>query len=203
MRVAAPAKGVKEVRSARRPPRGNRCRGSRPVLHNRPVHAGRGWVGPAAVPRRVYIDDWQEAHRRALGGLAERAKLPSEGGDRDVAAVLSAWYYMPVTRETLPESGAVRYCLIETLNPRGEWDWWTVGGRFPGRFPVKPGHRADPRPIETWDEVLADRVDGGPIGLLDLDASRSEAAAAAGERYDKRAALVDGLPERLPRSHFE
>lgn len=33
--------------------------------------------------------------------------------------------------------------LLSNYNPNGEWDWWTVGGRWEGKFTLKDGTIAD------------------------------------------------------------
>lgn len=94
-----------------------------------------------------------------------------------------------------------------TYNPDSKWDWYQVGGRWSGYFPVKQpldmdqadqliqGQRSwtnEDQPREAWT------VDGGPIRLLDLDLLRDRKGTEAGERYDAYQALVQDLPEALP-----
>lgn len=94
-----------------------------------------------------------------------------------------------------------------TYNPDSKWDWYQVGGRWSGYFPVKQpldmdrageliqGRRSwtnEDQPRDAWT------VDGGPVGLLDLDLLRDRKGTEAGERYDAYQALVQGLPEALP-----
>lgn len=96
---------------------------------------------------------------------------------------------------------------LSTYNPNSKWDWYQVGGRWSGYFPVKQpldmdeaqnliqGQRSwtnEGQPREAWT------VDGGPVRLLDLDLLRDRKGTEAGERYDAYQALVQDLPEALP-----
>lgn len=94
-----------------------------------------------------------------------------------------------------------------TYNPDSKWDWYQVGGRWSGYFPVKqpldmdraseliqgrPSWTNEGKPREAWT------VDGGPVSLLDLELLRDRKGVEAAERYDAYKALVAGLPEALP-----
>lgn len=98
-----------------------------------------------------------------------------------------------------------------TYNPESKWDWYSIGGRWAGYFPVKqpfdsansgelihgrPSWTNRDQPREAWT------VDGGPKGLLDLDALRDKKGAEAATRYDLYQSLVEGLPEALPWSVY-
>lgn len=100
-----------------------------------------------------------------------------------------------------------RAYTYSTYNPNSKWDWYQVGGRWSGYFPVKQpldmedaadliqGQRSwtnEGQPREAWT------VDGGPIRLLDLELLRARKGTEAGERYDAYQALVQDLPEALP-----
>lgn len=65
--------------------------------------------------------------------------------------------------------------LTDDWNPLGEWDWWRIDAGFDDRFVVKPEHDGDPRLIHGDDEAEPLHCDGGPRGLLDLDATRRQA----------------------------
>nr|WP_144298882.1 hypothetical protein [Streptomyces sp. TLI_235] len=76
---------------------------------------------------------------------------------------------------------------------QGEWDWWHIfGGDGPHGLPVRTGHEDDPRlvrhPFRLDDTARppqpADRCDGGPRGLLDLDLDRVPVAEALGADWD-------------------
>lgn len=87
-----------------------------------------------------------------------------------------------------------------------KWDWWLVGGRWTGYFPVVDGFDAD-------DEVAAGRlvvgepgafgdrpsttgrVDGGQRWLLDLDRMRLEAGEEAARDWDRVHEVVGDTPE--------
>lgn len=98
-----------------------------------------------------------------------------------------------------------------TYNPDSKWDWYQIGGRWSGYFPVKLpfepeyanrlvfGRQSwtnEGKPREAWT------TDGGPKGLLDLDGLRDKKGAEAATRYDLYQSLVEGLPEALPWSVF-
>lgn len=99
-----------------------------------------------------------------------------------------------------------------TYNPDSKWDWYQVGGRWSGYFPVKlpfeselnagdliHGKRSwtnENQPREAWT------VDGGPKRLLDLDGLRDKKGGEAAARYDLYQSLTEGLPEALPWSVF-
>ncbi|MGY0231377.1 hypothetical protein [Longispora urticae] len=80
-------------------------------------------------------------------------------------------------------------------NEQGHWDWWTVrAGRE--RLLVKAGHIGDARLVhqgvergEAPPEPPSAGCDGGPRGLLDLDATRERAARIVREEWD--AAFAD------------
>lgn len=100
-----------------------------------------------------------------------------------------------------------RAYTLSTYNPDSKWDWYQVGGRWSGYFPVKQpldldeadqliqGQRSwtnKDQPREAWT------VDGGPIRLLDLDLLRDRKGDEAAKRYDTYQTLVQDLPEAVP-----
>lgn len=99
-----------------------------------------------------------------------------------------------------------------TYNPNSKWDWYSIGGRWNGYFPVKRPFDAEKdsaaliqgRPSWTnEDEIrLPWRTDGGPVRLLDLESLRDEKGTEAATRYDLYQSLVEGLPEALTWSVF-
>jgi hypothetical protein len=100
-----------------------------------------------------------------------------------------------------------RTYTMSTYNERSKWDWYVIGGRWPGRFPYCKGHEGEVlRPEAHWgdpDAVLPPlHCDGGPLRALDLDRMREEAAAEAREAYAKYLAAAAGTPEALPWSVF-
>ncbi|MEV7930865.1 hypothetical protein [Kitasatospora sp. NPDC088779] len=86
---------------------------------------------------------------------------------------------------------------------QGEWDWWHVyGGDGEYGLAVRPGHENDPRLIRspTWLDGSprpaqpANRCDGGPRGLLDLDTERTAAGVAAAREWDAWSAFAARFP---------
>ncbi|MEU9208512.1 hypothetical protein AB0D27_11300 [Streptomyces sp. NPDC048415] len=159
-------------------------------------------------PYRDYIENWQDAYERALKYYTENPKSKPAGLDElDAAAILSAYQGEAVHEETKDGSDCVLFYRESTYNPKSKWDWWVIGGRWLGYFAVKPEHDGDPRLFKgrpgTFDnKAEVRRVDGGPRGLLDFDALRKVKATEAGDVYDRWTALVEGLPEAQPWSHF-
>ncbi len=106
---------------------------------------------------------------------------------------------------------------------QGEWDWWHVfGGDGDSGLAVRPGYDSDPRLVRNplWSDgsvrkpQSAGRCDGGPRGLLDLDADRAPAAAQAGAQWDgwaefsarfepalSRYAISESGPAEWPAAH--
>lgn len=86
-----------------------------------------------------------------------------------------------------------------------KWDWWTIGGRWPGALPLKPGTGADtaavPEDRKHWtgaEPVFPDGVDQGPKGALDIDRMHREAAEKAEREwasYEQIVATVGPLPD--------
>ena len=59
--------------------------------------------------------------------------------------------------------------LLSTYNPNSRWDWYTVGGRFPGRLKAKSGKHGEgsayadnPRADGAFDEARVGDVDFSP-----------------------------------------
>lgn len=102
-----------------------------------------------------------------------------------------------------------RAYTMSTRNPAAKWDWWVVGGRWPGRFPYREefaGQHPVLEPEAHWgapDEPIPPlHCDGGPKRALDLDALRKEKAAGARKTYADWQAAVKGTPDALPWSAF-
>jgi len=100
-----------------------------------------------------------------------------------------------------------RAYTLSTYNPDSKWDWYSIGGRWSGYFPIRgdltveasrlliQGRRSwtnQDQPQDPW------ACDGGPKGLLDLDALRDKKGAEAAKRYDTYQEIVEDLPEALP-----
>uniref|UniRef100_UPI00052720DB hypothetical protein n=1 Tax=Streptomyces sp. NRRL F-6674 TaxID=1463877 RepID=UPI00052720DB len=100
-----------------------------------------------------------------------------------------------------------RAYTVSTYNPKSKWDWWQIGGRWTGYFVPVEGAHGDPRLLLGQPGVFGNRptpgrVDGGPRGLLDLDALRNAKAMEAGAQYDDWQALTSDLPAAKGWSHF-
>lgn len=161
-------------------------------------------------PYREYIENWSEQYGRALKwfGDGEHPEDKPAGLDElDVAAVLSAYNDAEVHEESPEDSSVVLYYRLSTYNPLSKWDWYSIGGRWTGYFPVKTGHGGDSRLILGQGGAFGNmaepgRVDGGPRGLLDFEALRTDNALEAGQRYDRWTALVDKHPKAEAWSSF-
>jgi hypothetical protein len=104
-------------------------------------------------------------------------------------------------------SDAGRAYTMSTRNPGAKWDWWVVGGRWPGRFIYRQEFEAqaiEPKP--HWgapDETIPPlHCDGGPKRALDLGALREEKAVQARKTYAEWRTVTAGTPDALPWSAF-
>jgi hypothetical protein len=101
---------------------------------------------------------------------------------------------------------------VSTYNPESKWDWWVVGGRWPGHFTAAASARAEqlinavpPQPTTTGEPGQHPdrlRCDGAPRHLLDFTAMRDEAAAAAHARYTGWDRIRARTPAARSRSQF-
>lgn len=100
-----------------------------------------------------------------------------------------------------------RAYTLSTYNPDSKWDWYQIGGRWSGYFPVKlPFDNEDAQHLihgqRSWTNENQTRepwtADGGPIRLLDFEHLRNKKGTEAAERYDAYQALVADLPEAIP-----
>ncbi|MFJ9777860.1 hypothetical protein ACIRVF_42585 [Kitasatospora sp. NPDC101157] len=108
---------------------------------------------------------------------------PADVPDALAAAMAPFWYDAEI-----PSGGVWQ----------GEWDWWHIfGGDGAAGLAVRAGYEADLRLARNplWSDGSlrpsqpAERCDGGPRGLLDLDRDRAPAADAAGADWDGWAAF--------------
>ncbi len=158
------------------------------------------------VPRRSYEDGlpagyWAVKHLREEAGLnPDDATLTWE----QVASAYNDKYAEDGDLLYVDEMG--RAYTMTTYNPESKWDYWRVGGRWGGEFPVKPGHEDEVlEPQAGWDspqEMRPGYCDGGPKGALDLTRMRDEAEAGARENWQEYEALVRNTPEALPWKSF-
>ncbi|MEV4556350.1 hypothetical protein AB0K51_05040 [Kitasatospora sp. NPDC049285] len=86
-------------------------------------------------------------------------------------------------------------------NPDGEWDWWAISGE--PNLVARPECAADPRLIRQDAPSGGEsgpRCDGGPRGLLDLDAMRALHAASAAATWAVWARFAAEHPPAEPLS---
>jgi len=133
----------------------------------------------------------------------ERAGASAPDARRFVLEALTAYY----ERETGYEDGP-GYYYLSTYNPNGKWDWWCIGGRWPGFFWLKPGEQAASVKL-SWDWLpehnngepppdMTGRADQARKGQIDFDRMRAEAAQQAGKAFDAYEQAVAGT-DPLPR----
>lgn len=159
-------------------------------------------------PYCAYVENWPDEYGRALNFFREHPDVKPAGLDElDVAAVLSAYMEDTVHEESAQDVSAVRFYRVLAYNQQATWDWWQVGGRWTGYFPVKPGQVGDLRlftgsPGVFGTQSAPGRVDGGPRGLLDFEAMRTSAATAGAAEYDRWTEVMADLPDAQPWEHF-
>jgi hypothetical protein len=130
---------------------------------------------------------------------AEDAEQATEG----INALLSPFNEGLFVAQRIDEGGDVYW-----HNPRAQWDWYQIGGRWSGDLPLRTDAPAadiltGKRSWTNEDEpVDPTRCDGGRIRALDLARERDEAAAKAGTDWDEYAGVVRGTPQHLPWSMF-
>ncbi len=141
------------------------------------------------APYRQYIDRDPSTFWRDLALSAE------PGID-----VLDDSAVLPVLTAENPEDqfgiDEVGLYVVDTSNPNGRWDYWSVGGSFAGTLRARPGrvgmevpkeyrpiqHRADSSE-NGWDRIRS--LD------LDVDAMRDVAGQHASDEYDRFSKIVD------------
>lgn len=156
------------------------------------------------APRRDYVDGGPASFWAVEDLRKEQGLNPYDATLtwKQVAAAYNA-QYPEIDGETplrVDEEG--RAYTMTTYNPESKWDYWRVGGRWGGAFPVRAGHEHEVlEPQAGWDspeEMPAGYCDGGPKGALDLERMRDEAEQRARESHREYAALVQNTPEALP-----
>lgn len=144
-------------------------------------------------PYRDYeYGDWEEEYRWALKYYTENpGGRPDAHDPDDRPAVLSAFMGLPVHRD--PADG--RLYAVTTANPRATWDYWLIGGRYPGMLPVTdPG---DPRVLAADGGGAAQdgrMVHGAPRGLLTLAEQREREASRAARDWDRAHRILTDHP---------
>jgi hypothetical protein len=108
-------------------------------------------------------------------------------------------------------------------NPQAKWDYWLIGGRWRGYFPIADG-AAPPTVVNEAESVdgapeliaaeyrghfpefhdlpTAGYCDGGRIRALDLKRKRDEAGDKAEKDWNEYAAAIHGTPQHTPWSEF-
>ncbi|HDR9199324.1 TPA: hypothetical protein QDB48_000595 [Burkholderia vietnamiensis] len=128
---------------------------------------------------------------------------------RTFADWLAGWYGMalvpfgeaPDTESThkfgyimLDEAGNVTKAIKRT-NPRKQWDWWVVGGRWSGFLKLKDGAtgaRGRPGLMGACSHDGPGRADVARKGDVDFGGMRDAAGDKAAERWDKAAEIHRG-----------
>lgn len=101
---------------------------------------------------------------------------------------------------------------VSTANPRAKWDWWLVGGRYPGTLILRPGaagtagelswmFRPDRRDPDEPDDYYdgGRRADSARLADIDwaaMDAAAREAAAAEWDEAQEMIADADDPARR-------
>lgn len=142
--------------------------------------------------------------------LREKGKLPEgELTWRQVADAFNAEYAEGADGEPDPEDGEYLHTdgeqawRMTTYNPKSKWDWYSVGGRYAGRYPYRKGCAKEViRGQQSWagPAIEAGHCDGGPKRALDLDKMQDEAEARARARYAEFCEIVKGTPVAI---HWE
>jgi len=92
---------------------------------------------------------------------------------------------------------------VRRTNPNARWDWFVVGGRWTGYFPLKSG--ADGELGESGafgNEAEANTADSIRKGDVDIDRARGEAEEQAIKEFEKWEAIFKEHGKPKPWSHF-
>lgn len=113
-------------------------------FYRKPTPEERAKEGPFARERRVVPDGWEEVELPAsqVESLADfiAGWFGFERLGRDDAPDLSDKHKYGWVR--VDERGEVIEAIDRT-NPNKKWDWWAVGGRWPGQLMLKSGEKVD------------------------------------------------------------
>jgi len=86
--------------------------------------------------------------------------------------------------EHLVENGVVGQ--MSTYNPLSKWDWYVLGGRWTGYFPLKPGTSGKAgSPGLMTNPAPSGYADAALLRDIDVERARSEAVAEAREQFAK------------------
>lgn len=87
-----------------------------------------------------------------------------------------------------------------------KWDWWVLGGRWTGYFPLRTSAVVSSgtvgRPGVFGDAAEEGTVDAGRKRDLDLDMMRDDAQATAEQEWDTYQRVVAGTPPATPWAEF-
>ncbi|MFE5290395.1 hypothetical protein ACFRAQ_36075 [Nocardia sp. NPDC056611] len=93
-------------------------------------------------------------------------------------------------------------------NPKAEWDWWVIGGRWRGKFVIREGAQVvdliDGESSWTNEKKPIDptKCDGGRIRALDIAGARAAAGEKGGRDWDGYAMAIFGTPQHQPWREF-
>lgn len=134
------------------------------------------------------------------------ARLGEHPSWSDVVTLYNECYHDDAGEHLHVDENGRAYSL-STYNPDSKWDWYSVGGRWAGRFVFHPEHKdlvvhGERSWVNENDVIMPQHCDGGQKRALNLGAMRAEAGVKARETYAKYEAVVAGTPEALPWSTF-
>lgn len=93
-------------------------------------------------------------------------------------------------------------------NPNAKWDWWTIGGRWTGRWKAAPGAlredlvHGEPSWTNRDRPVPLGMCDGGRIHAIDIERTRDDAGTQAALDWNEYAMVIDGTPQHKPWKEF-
>lgn len=137
---------------------------------------------------RAYNERWHPANQPATG---EEPQEDPDDGER--------LHYDAETERAYTWS---------TYNPDSKWDWWVIGGRWTGYFRLKAVtddvELGRPGTFGNSPEAMGPglRGDVAPVGLIDLEAMRGDAAATAHAEFDAWEELTELCPPAKSWAHF-
>jgi len=83
--------------------------------------------------------------------------------------------------------------VVRRTNPNAKWDWYSIGGRWKGFFPLKPGTGGKLGTSGVFDnKAKAGAADQMNKGAIDFERARSEAEQEANDYFDKWEACWQG-----------
>lgn len=120
----------------------------------------------------------------SLSAVEDESQVNTGSGTTDDAPHM--WGYAVVKDGQLVKA-------VRRTNPNKKWDWWIVGGRWTGMLALKHGATGTVGEPGLFSRRPADgRVDQAIKSDIDFEAMRDEKGQAAGETWDRAAALTGG-----------